>query len=67
MAGHCLDYHDIGVEIEEREKIFWQIERREIYNDLKNKYGADGDLFDMSGQVACRRFYFAILQITTLS
>ena len=57
----------MGVEIEEREKIFWQIERREIYNDLKNKYGADGDLCDMSGQVACRRFYFAILQITTLS
>ena len=67
MAGHCLDYHDMGVEIEEGEKIFWQIERREIYNDLKNKYGADGDLLDMSGQVACRRFYFAILQITTLT
>ena len=46
----------MGVEIEEREKIFRQIERREIYNDLKNKYGADGDLLDMSGKVACRRF-----------
>ena len=66
MAGHCLGYHDMGVEIEEGEQIFWQIERREIYNDLKNKYGADGDLLDMSGQVACR-FYFDILQITTLT
>ena len=38
------DYHGMGVVTE------WEF-RREIYNDLLNKFGAKADLMDMSGQV----------------
>ena len=41
MAGHCLDYHDMGVEIEEMEK-----------NILTNR--KEGDLQRLEEQVRSR-------------